>query len=417
MKSFIKNNFVKNVATLVAGTSVAQLIPILISPILTRIYSPEDFGLYATIVAISSVCAISSCLRYEYAIVQEKNKESAISLVKLSLYICFIFSFLIFISILFFQDSITNFFNLDNLKNIIFFVPIIVLSLGLFKTLNFWNTRTENYENISLSTIYQSVSVGAGQIFLKFSQFGLIFGYLFGHIIGVLSLLLRTLKNDKELFSYKTDYLQLKHVALKYKKFPILSSPAAIADSLSVQLPILLIVKSFSSSVAGFYSLTYRVLNLPATFLSQGIAQPLLRQITKMDEGTYEQVIFILKVFLALLIIITPFTLIIWFYAEDLFSFVFGSEWAKAGMYAKIIIFAVAIKFVVSPLSIIFTLDKNIKIGTVWQYCYLLTLSVTLISFSSKPITTFLIAFTVHEVLLYFVYLIMILGVSLPKYK
>ena len=153
MKSFIKNNFVKNVATLVAGTSVAQLIPILISPILTRIYSPEDFGLYATIVAISSVCAISSCLRYEYAIVQEKNKESAISLVKLSFYICFIFSFLIFISILFFQDSITNFFNLDNLKNIIFFVPIIVLSLGLFKTLNFWNTRTENYENISLSTI------------------------------------------------------------------------------------------------------------------------------------------------------------------------------------------------------------------------------------------------------------------------
>tara|TARA_Y100000589_G_C27122413_1_gene617025 strand:- start:1125 stop:1475 length:351 start_codon:yes stop_codon:yes gene_type:complete len=115
--------------------------------------------------------------------------------------------------------------------------------------------------------------------------------------------------------------------------------------------------------------------------------------------------------------IITPFILIIWFYAEDLFSFIFGSEWEEAGTYAKIIIFAVAIKFVVSPLSIIFTLDKNIKTGTIWQYCYLLTLSITLISFSSKPINTFLIAFTVHEVLLYSLYLLMILKVSLPKYK
>ena len=171
MKSFIKNSFINNVSTLIAGTSVAQLIPILISPILTRIYSPEDFGLYATIVAISSVCAISSCLRYEYAIVQEKNTEKAISLVKLSFYVCFIFSFLIFIAILMFQNSITNFFNLEGLKTIIFLVPIIVLSLGLFKALNFWNTRTENYKNISLSTVYQSLSVGGGQIVLKFSQF------------------------------------------------------------------------------------------------------------------------------------------------------------------------------------------------------------------------------------------------------
>ena len=90
MRSLIENSFIKNVVTLVAGTSIAQLIPILISPILTRIYSPEDFGLYAILIAISSICAIGSCLRYESAIVQEKDSNNAIVLLRLSVYVCLI---------------------------------------------------------------------------------------------------------------------------------------------------------------------------------------------------------------------------------------------------------------------------------------------------------------------------------------
>lgn len=414
MKSIFRNSFIKNVATLVAGTSIAQLIPILISPILTRIYSPEDFGLYAILIAISSICAIGSCLRYEYSIVQEKDDMSAIVLLRLSIYVCLISSLIILLLCIFFKSYISNFFGIDRLEDIILLAPLIVLLLGLFKALNLYAVRTEKYKSISLSNIYQSSSLGIGQITLKNSQFGLIYGYIFGHLVGLISLFYKILIFEKRIIKLKVSFLEIKKMAAKYYKLPLFSTPAAVADSMTIQIPILLIVKFFSETVAGFYSLTFRVLNLPATFLSQGIAQPFLKKISQMDNTTNEQLLFILKVCIGLFGIISPFVIIIWLYGEDLFSFVFGSDWKVAGEYSRIIIFAVAARFIVSPLSVVFTIDKNIKIGAIWQYLYLITLTSTLLIFSKESIYVFLIAFTVHEILLYFIYLLMILKVSLP---
>jgi O-antigen/teichoic acid export membrane protein len=415
MKSLIKNSFIKNVVTLVAGTSIAQLIPILISPILTRIYTPEDFGLYAILIAISSICAIGSCLRYEYAIVQEKDSKNAIVLLRLSVYVCLILSIVIFFLCIFFGSYVSSFFGVNELQNIIFLVPLIVILLGLFKALNLYAVRNEKYKNISLSNIYQSSSLGAGQIYLKNSQFGLIYGYIFGHLIGLVSLFYKSLMFESRIIKQKVTFSEVKKMASKYYKLPFFSTPAAIADSMTIQIPILLIVKFFSESIAGFYSLTFRVLNLPASFLSQGIAQPLLKKISQMDNTTNEQFLFICKVFVTLFGIISPFVLLIWLYGVDLFMFIFGAEWKVAGEYSKIIIFAVAARFIVSPLSVVFLIDKNIKIGTMWQYLYLITLTVTLLIFSNESISIFLIAFTVHEIILYLIYLLMILKASLPK--
>ncbi|MOA43651.1 hypothetical protein D3C78_1658230 [compost metagenome] len=89
----------------------------------------------------------------------------------------------------------------------------------------------------------------------------------------------------------------------------------------------------------------------------------------------------------------------------DLFALVFGETWRKAGEYATVLIFAVAIRFAVSPLSTVLAMDHNIKIGTLWQMIYFVTITSTLYIFRNAGMETFLLAFTLHEVALYSLYL------------
>ena len=94
IKNRAKSEFTKNVLTLMTGTSIAQAIPIAITPILTRIYSPNEFGLFALYMSIVSVVVIMATGRYELAIVLPKNNEDAANIVALSLVITLFISLL-----------------------------------------------------------------------------------------------------------------------------------------------------------------------------------------------------------------------------------------------------------------------------------------------------------------------------------
>jgi O-antigen/teichoic acid export membrane protein len=104
-----------------------------------------------------------------------------------------------------------------------------------------------------------------------------------------------------------------------------------------------------------------------------------------------------------------PFIGFIGLFGEDLFVIVFGESWRVAGEMAAILVVAVAIRFAVSPLSSVLALDHNVKIGVLWQFIYLITITTTLFYFSSFSIASLLYAFVVHEVLLYLLYLLLIL--------
>ena len=104
-----------------------------------------------------------------------------------------------------------------------------------------------------------------------------------------------------------------------------------------------------------------------------------------------------------------PFIGFIWFFGEDLFAFIFGEAWREAGVMASILVFKVAINFVVSPLSIVLLLDHNIKLGTFWQFIYFITITLTLYIVSSWPLNDFLMALVIHDIILYSLYFVLIL--------
>lgn len=106
---------------------------------------------------------------------------------------------------------------------------------------------------------------------------------------------------------------------------------------------------------------------------------------------------------------------LMWFFGEDIFSFIFGEKWRVAGKYAGYLTVAVAVRFCISPLSAIMTLNNNVKKGVVWQILYLVTITTTLLLSSKLNIESFIQIYVIHEVVLYFIYLILILRSSLGE--
>ena len=92
-----KSEFSRNVLTLMTGTTIAQAIPIAISPILTRIYTPEEFGIFALYMAFISIGAAIVTGKYEMAILLPKRNEYAKYLVVISIFLTTCFSILLYI--------------------------------------------------------------------------------------------------------------------------------------------------------------------------------------------------------------------------------------------------------------------------------------------------------------------------------
>ena len=159
-----KSEFSRNVLTLMTGTTIAQAIPIAISPILTRIYTPEDFGVLALYISLVSIFSVIATLRYELAIMQPRQNDDAAALVVLSVVITSGISLFLLVGILVFNEKIQALFGNDEIGAWLFLCPVSVFLTGLYQALNYWNTRKKQYKKIASSKISQGVSASATQV-------------------------------------------------------------------------------------------------------------------------------------------------------------------------------------------------------------------------------------------------------------
>ncbi len=392
------------------GTGIAQAIPIAIIPILTRIFSPEDFGLLALYAACVSILGVVATGRYEIAIMLPKDDEDARLLLQLSMLVALFFSFLISIPISIWNAQIARFLGNEDIAVWLYLIPVSVLFTGIYQALTYWNNRQKKFINTAVSRVNQSLFQGFAQTSLGFLQVS--GGLICGQFVGIVSGSIYLLKKDRNYKSLirKSKINSIQNQGIKYHKFPTYGVWGALCDAGAVQMPVILLTKFYSNSVTGMFSLTFRVLNMPTSIISSAIAQVLFQKVVEISQTEPEKLnLYIIKMFLLLFIIYFPAVPVLFIWGESLFSIIFGNEWSQAGVYAGYLVIAVAVRFAVSPLSAVLGLEQNIKMGVLWQVLYLCTISVTLYFSSSLSIEEFLIAFVVHEVVLYLIYLFLIL--------
>jgi O-antigen/teichoic acid export membrane protein len=405
-----KYDFAKNTLTLMLGTIIAQAISIAIFPILTRIYSPEDFGLLSLYVAFISVLGVIATGRYELAIMLPKEEEDAKDLIKLSVLIAFIISAIIAIPLTFWRSEISDYFGNPAMARWLYLIPISIFLMGVNQALVNWNNRRKHFYKTSLSRINQMISQGSAQIYLGYMSKtgGLIIGFFIGIFSSVLYMLIKN--SQYKLFLSKTEKKRIINQLIRYKKIPKFGILGAFCDTGAIQMPIFIITKFYSHSITGMFSLTFRMLNIPSNIVSSAISQVLFQKIVEISHKNPRQLFgYITKLFFILFILYLPVILFLMIFGEDLFEWFFGYQWREAGSYAGYLAIAVALRFAVSPLSAVLGIEKNIKIGVAWQTFYLCTTSITLLFFIKFSFKIFLIAYIVHEVVLYLIYMVLIL--------
>lgn len=363
-----EGSFLQNVTILASGTSVAQLIVIVSSPILSRIYSPSDFGVYAVFSSIMALSIIFSTLRYELAIPLPKKEEDSLNVVFLSIILLMGSAFLAAILIYYFGSNIFTPLGVSSLHAIYFLLPVGIFGGGLFAILNYFAIRSKKFSSISIAKVYQATSGVAFQLFgFKLGYYGLMGGPVIGQAVSSLSIMKSLFNRDNfKLISWHG----VKLVFNRYRRFPIYSMPDALANTASVQIPAVMFAYFFSSAAAGFYLLADRVLQLPASIIGSAVGQVFYGEASaiRAKEDLFATVA---KLFTQLANIgVVPMFLLV-FLAPELFVYIFGDEWLLAGEFARYMAPWIFLVFVASPFTSLFAILEKQSHGMFFQFIVL----------------------------------------------
>ncbi|AXH09207.1 translocase [Malaciobacter halophilus] len=401
------------------GTTIAQAIPIAISPILTRIYTPEDFGVLSLFVAITAIFGSIANGRYELAIMLPKKDEDAINIFALGFIITVVISLILLIIITLFNDYFTKLLDNEDISFWLYFIPLTVFFVGLWNILNYFNNRKKNYKDIANATIIKSIIQAIIQLslgFLKNGAVGLISGNILSQFFANTKLLVNIIK-DKVLIS-NISKVKIIALAKKYKDFPKFTLWAGLANTSSKNITNIFISTFYGIVTLGYYSLVQRVLEMPASLVGGSIGQVFFQEAVEEKKRTGTSIVSFKKTFKRLLILSIAIFPLIYFFIEDIFIIVFGEAWKEAGEYARIILFLVIVQFIVSPLTAINQVYMKNKNVMYWQLG-LLTLHIVILYSSYYLKIAFIdyLRYMVVYISLYYIFHLYLLQTYIMKDK
>lgn len=408
-KHLPQGSFARNALTLMTGTAIAQVIPLAISPILTRLFTPNEFGLFALFISISSLAAVLATGRYDLPIMLPEKEEDAANLLLLSFIMIAAITPLLFVLIIFFNEDLSIYLKNKEISKWLYLVPFSVLFSSSYSALTCWTNRQKEFKRLSINRITCSVIISGSSLALGYANngpSGLILGYLAGQgtatvILGWLSLKAVTTNLPS------IDFEKVKLQAKRYIRFPMISLPADFLNMAAQQIPILMLSILFNPVIVGFFSLTQRALATPISFVSQSFLG-VFQERASRDYNMYGNCRNIyIKTFKSLLFISIPPFIIFFFTAPWLFSFVFGKSWYVAGVYAQILSPLFFIRFTSSPLSYILYIAEKQNFDLMGQILLLL-FSIGSIGIGGYYHNSFLsiICFSVTSSIIYILYLI-----------
>lgn len=362
-KNFFKSNLAKSIALIVGGTAFAQLLNILLSPIITRIYSPEEFGVLTAYSSILIILSLGS-FKYEMAIPIAKSDNNAINVLALGLIILSIYVFTLSFVFFFFGKKIINLFNVEELYDYIWLIPLGVLLTGLYKVFMQWNFRIKGYKVISKTTINQSIfgngiKISAG--LMGMGPIGLILGNIIGQSAG-LTVLAKPLRKNSLLIK-AINYKDIIWSFKRYKDFPIYNLPTYLLISLGNQTPIIFLTAYYGSAVVGFYGLAYTIVRLPMDLIGKSVGNVFFAESAKIGKNNPKKIKNLSNTLIKKLILIAVIPLVfLLLLGPQLFSFVFGENWYEAGVYAQIISVMLFFTLIFAPVSRIYEIFEKQRI-------------------------------------------------------
>ena len=353
------------VITLASASSVSLGIALIADPIITRLYDPEDFGVYTSFATIMGVLVTFSSLRYEDALMLEKEDRGAGVVVWLGL---MILSFFVLLTALLsmWRSEIASLLSMPGVAPYLILVPVALLAMRGTKLAELWLTRKRKFRHISPSQISNTASMAGYRIAVGSPPFqagasGLIHGHVIGNLVPLIILWHSILKKSGQLLRSAFSWQEIKAAARRYRHFALFSTPATVIAALVYRAPVFFIFKFFegeSEAIAGLYGMAFARVSIPLSYFSRAVGQVFFVGAAEAQaEGRLHEITALVHRRLVMVMLFP--TLVILVCGPDLFDVVFSSKWRTSGVYAQIIVPWIFFSSICSPLTRLFDVTQR----------------------------------------------------------
>ena len=347
-----QSRFARNVWLLAGGTALARAVTAGASPVLARIYSPADFGVFAVFFSMVTAAVVTASFNYDQAVLVPKDDEVAAGLVIWAFCVLLTNTALIALAVGFFATQIIHAVGAPGLRGYLWLLPISVFGGGAFYILNAWAIRTASFRSLSKRRIWQSV----WQVLLQLTipaitpgPLGLLLGDSVGRGAGSITLA-REMAGYVKRHNLRLNFGMIRKAAGAYSRYPTYGLGALLLHiSLSVMPPVL-IMAHFGAVVTGAYSFTSLVVGIASNVIGSSIGQVYFNKAAVLARTEPAELLSLFGRTSALCAVIAagPFACLALF-GPTLFATVFGANWVQAGAFARLLAVPYFVIFVASP--------------------------------------------------------------------
>lgn len=347
----LASTFARNAGIITVGTMLAQAIGLAVMPILSRIFTPTDFGLLALFVAVATVTSTIVPLSYPIRILLPEDDNEADAISQLSIFSSLGLGLALGILAYLLSDGWAEKLGLLSVKA---WLPAAIwagTATALIGILSFRMNRHQQYTRMVMMRIVQAIFVAGSGLLLGFwaVNHGLLLAQLIGLSVTVI------LFAGVLFFGTKwVGLARLREVASIHAKAPRYLLPTALLDVFTMQLPYVLIALWFAAETTGQYRMAYSILALPGALVGSAISQVFYKQFSVIWPDAKAAKALLIKTWKVLALLGLLPLIVVMLFGAELFSFVLGDAWREAGLMASILAPMVFVSLIHSPTSVSF---------------------------------------------------------------
>jgi O-antigen/teichoic acid export membrane protein len=361
----------RGIVTLSSGSVVGQIILAASSPIVSRLYTPGEFGVFSIFFSTFGIVSIVSTLQYQNAIPLPKRDRDGARVLIAVLVVLGLFSLGLWILIAFLGDFFVDAANLQIEHYLIWILPAAVALANANSCLQFWFLRKREYSSLAIVKGVQSISMAGGQIgfgLMHFGAAGLIVGHLLGQAAGIFQLTTGVLSRYRKLF-LGIGVAQLFDVLFKYRSYATVFTPSALLGASTVYLPAIMLGILYDPTVAGIFAFSLQVSKAGMSIILQSVSRVfLVTSIEDFNNGNSERIKKrAIRFSISQFLIGAPVFLALFLFGANIFHYIFGPSWALGGVYIVLLTPHLFAFFVFDHLVTLFVVTSSHKSKLFWD--------------------------------------------------
>lgn len=354
---------------LAGGAAAGQALSLVAAPVLTRLYSPEEFGALAVFASLLTIGSQIACLRYEMAIPLAPREQDGIDLLWLALLLAGISGAVTGVAVYGGGEWLVRSTSTPALVPYLWLFPLGLVGIGTYLSLSYWAVRQKAFPRIARTRLTQSVGQNATQLALGVAgagPFGLLAGHVIGSVAGSASLAVGAVRGAGPQI-LRPSWHGIRRMAARYRRFPLLAGPAALLNTAGIRITPLLLAATYGPEVVGLLAVAERMTTTPVRLVSGAVAQVYLGEAAAnaARPEVLRRLMRATTVRLALIGFLPALALAAG--GSYVFALVFGEEWRQAGVFVQILALPIFLDFVVSPVSQFFSILERQDLSLVWS--------------------------------------------------